>query len=63
MTVTQEGSIKQDTDEATTLDREPVVIERVQDNCKCSIACDLMLSWRVIDEGVTAQTDRTRENY
>ena len=59
----QEGSIKQDTDKATTLDREPVVIERVQDNCKCSIACDLMLLWRVIDEGVTAQNDRTRENY
>ena len=38
-------------------------MERVQDTCKGSIACDIMLVWRSIADGVTAQTARTRDKY
>ena len=38
-------------------------MERVQDNCKGIIVCELMLGWRSIADGVKEQTARAGEKY
>ena len=39
------------------------VMEIVQDTCKGSIACDIILAWVSIADGVTEKTASTREKY
>jgi len=36
---------------------------RVHDSSKTGVACDLLLAWRTITDGVTAQTSKTRERF
>ena len=36
---------------------------RVQGPGKVGVACDLLLAWRTIADGVTAQTSKTRQKY